>query len=152
MIVQCKEEDVEKNGYPQTDRLTEMQHNDPAQYTVLGWVKIKLNAGGHEVKQVSMVKILGFKIQHNLQNSSQVNGLISNLNNRLYNIRKLASNTTIKSRLILTKAIVIGKLNYCLPLLSNATKAQLAKLNTLVTKSCRTIIGNPCLKWSSGRL
>ena len=23
-----------------TDRLTEMQHNDPAQYTVLGWVKI----------------------------------------------------------------------------------------------------------------
>ena len=35
MIVQCKEEDVEKNGYP----LTEMQHNDPAQYTVLGWVK-----------------------------------------------------------------------------------------------------------------
>ena len=25
MIVQCKEEDVEKNGYPQTDRLTEMQ-------------------------------------------------------------------------------------------------------------------------------
>ena len=26
MIVQCKEEDVEKNGYPQT----EMQHNDPA--------------------------------------------------------------------------------------------------------------------------
>ena len=27
MIVQCKEEDVEKNGYPQT----EMQHNDPDQ-------------------------------------------------------------------------------------------------------------------------
>ena len=22
-----------------TDSLTEMQHNDPAQYTVLGWVK-----------------------------------------------------------------------------------------------------------------
>ena len=44
MIVQCKEEDVEKNGYPhanrQTDRQTDMQHNDPAQYTVLGWVKI----------------------------------------------------------------------------------------------------------------
>ena len=36
MIVQCKEEVVEKNGYPQT----EMQHNDPAQYTVLGWVKM----------------------------------------------------------------------------------------------------------------
>ena len=48
---------------------------------------IKLNAGGHEVKQVSIVKILGFKIQHNLQNSSQINGLISNSNNRLFNIK-----------------------------------------------------------------
>ena len=49
---------------------------------------IKLNAGGHEVKQVSIVKILGFKIQHNLQNASQINGLISNLNNRLFNVKK----------------------------------------------------------------
>ena len=40
MIVQCKEEDVEKNGYTQTDTLTDLQHNDPAQYTVLGWIKI----------------------------------------------------------------------------------------------------------------
>jgi len=33
MIVQCKEEDVEKNGYRHTDRLTqtEMQHTDPDQ-------------------------------------------------------------------------------------------------------------------------
>ena len=46
MIVQCKEEDVEKNGYTHTHRLTDslthMPHNDPAQYTVLGWVKSKL--------------------------------------------------------------------------------------------------------------
>ena len=43
MIVQCKEEDVEKNGYRHTHSLThsltDMPHNDPAQYTVLGWVK-----------------------------------------------------------------------------------------------------------------
>ena len=35
MIVQCKEENVEKNGYTQTDRLTdrltEMQYTDPVQ-------------------------------------------------------------------------------------------------------------------------
>ena len=45
MIVQCKEEDVEKNGYTLTDTLTHMQHNDPAQYTVLGWVKIPIVMG-----------------------------------------------------------------------------------------------------------
>ena len=43
-------------------------------------------------------------------------------------------------------------MNYCLPLLCNANISQLAKLNTLVIKSCRTIMGSPCLKWSSGRL
>ena len=41
MIVQCKEEDVEKNGYTQTDTQTNMQNIDPAQYTVLGWVKME---------------------------------------------------------------------------------------------------------------
>ena len=40
-------------------------------------------------------------------------------------------------------AIVIGKLNYALALLCNSTKAQLQKLNTLSTKTCRTIMGNP---------
>ena len=39
MIVQYKEEDVEKNGYTHTDTHTDMQHTDPAQYTVLGWVE-----------------------------------------------------------------------------------------------------------------
>ena len=30
MIVQCKEEDEENNGYRLTDSLTNMQHTDPA--------------------------------------------------------------------------------------------------------------------------
>merc|ERR1712115_281012 len=68
------------------------------------------------------------------------------------NIKKLGSHTQIKSRIISTKAIVIGKLNYALPLLCNSTKAQLYKLNTLITKSCRVIMGSPCLKWTSNRL
>ena len=41
MIVQCKEEDVEKKVTDRlTHSLTNMPHNDPAQYAVLGWVKI----------------------------------------------------------------------------------------------------------------
>ena len=66
--------------------------------------------------------------------------------------KKLPTHTTVKSRLILTKAIVIGKLNYCLPLLCNATKLQLTKLNTLITTSCRTIMGNKCPGWSNNKL
>ena len=50
---------------------------------------------------------------------------IANINNCLYNIKKLGTQTQIKSHTILVKAIVIGKLDYALALLSNSTKAQL---------------------------
>ena len=70
----------------------------------------------------------------------------------LYNIEKLGNKTQIKSCTILVKSMVRGKLNYTLALLSNSTKQQLQKLNTLITKSCRIIIGNPCLRWTSNRL
>ena len=107
---------------------------------------IQMTASGHKVKQVSKVKILGYTMQSNLHHDKHIALITSNINNRLHNTKKLASHTTIKSRLILTKGIVIGKLNYCLPLLCNANKSQLAKLNTLVTKSCRTVMGSPCLR------
>ena len=64
----------------------------------------------------------------------------------------LGTQTKIKSRTTLVKAVVIGKLNYALALLSNSTKTQIQKLNTLIIKSCRVIMGNPCLRWTSARL
>merc|ERR1712243_222432 len=97
-------------------------------------------------------KILGYIIQRNLQNDHQINKTISNINNRPLNIKKLGNKSTLKTRKILVKSIVIGKLNYGLPLLSNSTQAQLQKLNTLIIKSCQTILGNPCLRWCSNRL
>merc|ERR1712208_278044 len=68
------------------------------------------------------------------------------------NIRKITHNTTFKARNILTKAIVIGKLNYYLPLLCNARKAQLTDLNALITKSCQVIIGSRCPRWTNEKL
>ena len=113
--------------------------------------QIQMTAFGYKVKKVSKVKILGFIMQSNLHNDKQIAKTISNINNHIY-IKKLGSHTQIKSRIILTKAIIIGKLNYVLPLLCNSTKTQLNKLNTLVIISCRVIMGSPCLKWSSSRL
>ena len=113
---------------------------------------IQMNASGYKVNQVLKVKILGYIIQTNLHNDKQINKTTANINNCLYNIKKLGTKTLTKSRSILVKAIVIGKLNYSLALLSNSTKSQLQKLNTLITKCCRVIIGNPCLRWTSNRL
>ena len=111
-----------------------------------------MTASGHKVKQVTKVNILGYIKQSNLQHDKHIAQLTSNINSRLYNIKKLSSHSTIKSRTIITKAIVIGKIVYCLPLLCNAKKSQLAKLNTLVMKTCRVIMGNPCMRWTNTRL
>merc|ERR1712240_428773 len=105
-----------------------------------------------KVKQVDKVKILAFQIQSNLHNNAQISKTISNINNILYNIRKLGNQTKFKTRRTLVKSIVIGKLNYVLPLLSNSTKQQLHKLNSLIIKSCKNIIGNPCFRWSTRKM
>ena len=86
---------------------------------------IQMYASGYKVNQVPKVKILGHIIQSNLHNDKQINKTISNINNRLYKIKKLGTQTQIKSHTFLVKAIVIGQLNYALALLSNSTKAQL---------------------------
>ena len=111
-----------------------------------------MHANGYKVNQVQQAKILGFTIQSNLKHTKQINSTISNINSRLYNIKKLGTQTKIKSRTTLVKAIVIGKLNYAIALLSNSTQTQIQKLNTLIIKSCRVIMGNPCLRWTSARL
>ena len=40
---------TDRQAHRLTDRLTEMQHTDPVQYTVLGWVK-KLNRSSAVVR------------------------------------------------------------------------------------------------------
>ena len=86
---------------------------------------IQMYADKYRVKQVEKVKILGFQIQSNLHNDAQIMKTISNINNRIYNIRKLGNNTKFETRRTLVKSIIIGKLNYAIPLLSNSTKLQL---------------------------
>ena len=52
-------------------------------------------AAGYEVKQVSKVKILGHIIQSNLHNDKQIGKIISNINNDLFNIKKLGNKTLL---------------------------------------------------------
>ena len=111
-----------------------------------------MTASGYKVKQVTKAKILGYTMSNDLKHDKHISALTGNINNRLYNIKRISNNSTVESRKILTKAIVIGKMNYCLPLLCNARKSEITDLNTLITKSCRTIMGSRCPRWTNLRL
>ena len=120
--------------------------DDPVVVESLRWLWIR------RIKQVNKAIILGYTMLNNLHHDKHIANVTSNINHRLFNIKKLTPNTTVKSRKILTKAIVISKLNYCLPLLCNSRQAQLTHLNTLITKSCRTIMGSRCPGWTNEKL
>ena len=45
--------------------------------------------------------------------------------------------------------VIISALTQLLPLFIDATKKQLAKLQTLQLKSARLVLGNPCFRWST---
>ena len=64
----------------------------------------------------------------------------------------MGNKTSFKTRKHLVKSIVMGKLYYTIPLLINCTHGQLKRLNTVINKACKVIMGNPCLKWSTERL
>merc|ERR1712240_282831 len=66
---------------------------------------IQMYADKYKVKQVNKVKILGFHIQSNLYNDAQIGKTISNIDNRLYNIKKFGNQTKFKTTRTLVKSI-----------------------------------------------
>merc|ERR1712240_539864 len=58
---------------------------------------IQMYADKYRVKQVEKIKILGFHIQSNLHNDAQVAKTIANINNRIYNIKKLGNKTKFET-------------------------------------------------------
>ena len=71
---------------------------------------IKITASGHKVKQVNKAKILGYTMLNNLNHDKHISTITSNINHRSFNIRQLTKHTTVQSRKILLKEIVVGKL------------------------------------------
>lgn len=71
---------------------------------------IKITASGHKVKQVNKAKILGYTMLNNLNHDNHISTITSNINHRSFNIRQLTKHTTVQSRKILLKEIVVGKL------------------------------------------
>ena len=103
-------------------------------------------AGEHKITAGNKIKILGTWIQNNLRMDTEVGNLVSNLHNRVHNIRILTNVTDFKTRLQFTNSFIIGKLNYMLPIYSNLTYSNINKLHKLVMTAARSVIGSYCYK------
>ena len=79
---------------------------------------------------------------------SEINKLVSNLHNKVHNIRVLTKFTDFKTRLQFANSFIVGKLNYMLPLYSNLTVFNFHKLHKLLMTAARVVVGNYCYKKS----
>ena len=79
---------------------------------------------------------------------SEINNLVSNLHNKVHNIRVITKFTDCKTRLQFANSFIIGKLNYMLPMYSNLTIQNLNKLHKLLMTAARVVVGDFCFKKS----
>ena len=98
------------------------------------------------------ITILGFILSDSLKNDCQINSLASNLHHKMKTLRDVLKYASQKSRINFLNSIVIGKLNYLLPLLNNCSSSAHSKLHKIVMTAARTGIGNYCYKQSVSKI
>merc|ERR1712240_403560 len=105
--------------------------------------------GNDLIKNKTCIKILGFTIRNNLDLTTQIGNVCSNLHYRLHNIRQLTNITSMKTRLVFIKSLVLGKLLYAIPLYTQVTLKQLNMIHKVIMTSARVSIGSYCFKKST---
>ena len=71
---------------------------------------------------------------------------------RINTIKSIQNSTDQKTRLQLANALIMGKLNHALPLLSNLSSYGKNKMHKIIMTSARTVIGHFGFKWSCSKI
>jgi len=102
---------------------------------------IYLKAGKFIINQSDKIKILGIFITSGLNNTPNINNIISKINHRINILGKITKYTNVKTSLILYNSLVISIFTYCANNMFNSNYKQLNKLNVLLNKCSHKILG-----------
>ena len=86
----------------------------------------------HTIRPKKQLLLLGYTISSNLSHDNHINQLLPSLYHHINSIRNIHNVIDEKTRLELTNSIVIGKLNYALPFLSDISTFSQNKLHKIV--------------------
>ena len=106
-------------------------------------------AKNDKIVNTNSIKILGFTLRYDNNLDTQIGNTCANLHYRLNLIRKITKFSQFKDRLVMVKSLVIGKLLYAMPIYTQATEAQIAKIHKVIMTASRVIIGSYCFKKST---
>ena len=110
--------------------------------------KLSFRTQNYIIRKSNIIKILGSYIQSDLKMDKEIGELCANLHHRIHNLKQISHYTDFKSRLSFLNSFVIGKLQYMLPMYSNAPDYLLTKLHKVIMSGARTAIGSYCFKKS----
>merc|ERR1712240_340878 len=113
---------------------------------------IKLNTTNFVIEQAKKVKILETYFSPGLCNIINVNSIISKVNYRLNIIRKVTKYTNFRTSKIIITSIILNVFKYAAPLMINTDVRSLQKINTLLLKCTRPILGFDSYKWSTNKI
>ena len=76
----------------------------------------------YNIEPKQCITILGYRLSSNLSTDNQINYLSQQCFHRINTIKSTSDITDKQTRLQLANAVIMGKLNYTLPLFSNMSK------------------------------
>merc|ERR1712175_28152 len=108
-----------------------------------------LQVGNYIIEQKEKIKVLGIFFTSGLSNHANISNIISKVNYRMYTMREAFSFSNKNSKIIFLKSMVISIIRYCSPILIDSEVKILDKLQTLLMKCTRPILGITSFKMST---
>merc|ERR1711954_89892 len=108
-----------------------------------------LKAGDYIIEQKDKIKVLGIFFTSGLTNHVNISNIISKVNYRMYILKEAFNFSPKKSKIILFKAMVLSVIRYCSPISIDSDLKMIDKLQTLLMKCTRPILGFESYKLST---
>merc|ERR1712120_29974 len=108
-----------------------------------------LKAGDYIIEQRDKIKVLGVYFTSGLTNHVNISNIISRVNYRMYVMKEAFNFSSKKSKIIFFKSMVLSVIRYCSPLLIDSDVKMIDKLQTLLMKCTRPILGFASFKLST---
>ena len=113
---------------------------------------IKLQTTKYIINQSQKINILGIFITSGFTNLANINNTISKVNYRISVLRELFKYSTYRTKKILTNSIILSVIRYASPILISSSTNHLSKLQVMIMKCSRPILGIKSLKYSTQKI
>ena len=113
---------------------------------------VNFSCNGFVIKEKNTIKILGSLFNRSATCEADISHTVSSCMSTLHKLRPLIKWTSLETRRVLVKALVLSKLEYLAFTYVSATEAQLNRLHKVLMTSARLIFGSYGFKVSCDKI